>query len=214
MSLRWVSVNPRLKLNSETRNFAEGLQTQLQTLQARSETLSTMTASDYVAEVNCALGRPPPVASPAESQWIEERRAQQRHSIIPISARRSHYIDSNGLGGSTPSHTYACPSSCSCNLLTCFIRLHTPSSSSLQNERTRSERHSSIQSGTALRYAVPTFQSSVRGDASLNDLLPPTHPAAPLQDGFDQFAPLSNALLDPQYVDMDRIISFQDSFMC
>lgn len=46
-----------------------------------------------------------------------------------------------------------------------------------------------------------------------NDLFPPNHPAPHLTDNLDSFAQLSHVLLDPQYMDMDRIISFQDSFM-
>lgn len=47
----------------------------------------------------------------------------------------------------------------------------------------------------------------------LSDLFPASHPTPHLADNLDSFAQLSNFLSDPQYMDMDRIISFQDSFM-
>ncbi|OQE10760.1 hypothetical protein PENVUL_c003G07340 [Penicillium vulpinum] len=101
MSTRWVSTNPSLKLSSETRNFAEGLSIQLQTLQGMMGSTSfSITASDYIDEVNYALGAQPPTASPADSQWIREHRARQRHSIIPVGARQSRYTDNNRRTGS------------------------------------------------------------------------------------------------------------------
>lgn len=112
MSSRWVSMNPSLKLNSEAMDFAQGLSSQLQTLQGTMDSPSfNITASDYVTEVNRALGVQPPATSPGESQWLAERRAQQRHSIIPVGARQSHYLDTNGLRTGSDhqspfSHTY------------------------------------------------------------------------------------------------------------
>jgi hypothetical protein len=50
------------------------------------------------------------------------------------------------------------------------------------------------------------------GDITLDGLFPPTDLTPSSGDSLDGFAPLSNFLLDPQYVDLDRIISFQDSF--
>jgi hypothetical protein len=98
MSDRWVSMNPNLKLKSETRNFAEGLLLQLRAVQEKIGSFSfDIAACDYVAEVNSALGMEAPAINTGQSQWIQERRAQQRHSIIPVNARQSHYIDASRL---------------------------------------------------------------------------------------------------------------------
>jgi hypothetical protein len=53
---------------------------------------------------------------------------------------------------------------------------------------------------------------SQNADLALDGLFPSTDLTPSSGDSLDGFAPLSNFLLDPQYVDMDRIISFQDSF--
>ncbi|KAJ5377850.1 uncharacterized protein N7496_005259 [Penicillium cataractarum] len=98
MSDRWISMNPGLKLNAGSTNFSEGLLSQLQNLQEKCRFPSfNVAASGYVAEVNFALGIQAPVSSPGESQWIEERRAQQRHSIIPVTEKQSHYISTSRL---------------------------------------------------------------------------------------------------------------------
>jgi hypothetical protein len=47
----------------------------------------------------------------------------------------------------------------------------------------------------------------------LGDLFPAHRQMQPLAGGIDGFAPLYTFLSDPQYIDMDRIISFQDSFV-
>ncbi|KAJ5303076.1 hypothetical protein N7476_009875 [Penicillium atrosanguineum] len=112
MSSRWVSMNPSLKLTSNATDFSQGLSSQLHTLQRMIGSPSfNVTASDYVAEVNHALGVKLPAVSPGESQWLAERRTQQRHSIIPVGARHSHYLDTNGLRTGSDhqspfSHTY------------------------------------------------------------------------------------------------------------
>lgn len=91
-------MSPGLKLNAGSTNFSEGLLLQLQNLQERCRSPSfNIAALGYVAEVNSALGIQAPVSSPGESQWIEERRAQQRHSIIPVTERQSHYISTSRL---------------------------------------------------------------------------------------------------------------------
>jgi hypothetical protein len=98
ISDRWVSINPNLKLRSEARNFAEGLLFQLRTVQEKVGSLSfDIAACDYISEVNSALGMEAPATNTGQSQWIQERRAQQRHSIIPVNARQSHYIDTTRL---------------------------------------------------------------------------------------------------------------------
>jgi hypothetical protein len=98
MSDRWTSMNPELKMDDNIRNFAGGLLDQLQVSQEISGPLSF----DYITEVNRALGVELPARSPDNSQWIEERRAQQRHSIIPVTGNRSHYISNNRtIGGSS-----------------------------------------------------------------------------------------------------------------
>lgn len=99
MSDRWVSMNPSLKMSAGTRNFAEGLLTQLRAVQEKVGSFSfDIAASDYITEVNSALGMKAPAAKPGESQWLQECRAQQRHSIIPVNARQSNYIDASRLG--------------------------------------------------------------------------------------------------------------------
>lgn len=78
------------------------------------------------------------------------------------------------------------------------------------------EEHASVQSGVIQpRHALAPQAQDLpqRTDLTFNELFPSTDAAPPLGDNVDGFAPLSNFLLDPQYVDMDRIISFQDSFM-
>jgi hypothetical protein len=91
-------MNPNLKLKSEAKNFAEGLLLQLRRVQEKIRSSSFDTAAcDYVAEVNLALGMEAPATNTGQSQWIQERRAQQRHSIIPVDGRQSHYIDTNRL---------------------------------------------------------------------------------------------------------------------
>ncbi|CAL5866970.1 uncharacterized protein PFLUO_LOCUS1182 [Penicillium psychrofluorescens] len=98
MSARWESMSPGLKLSSETKNFAEGLLFQLQNLQENAASAPLTTDPlEYFTEVNLALGMRPPTVNPGESQWLQERRAQQRHSIIPVNGRGSHYINNSGL---------------------------------------------------------------------------------------------------------------------
>lgn len=53
---------------------------------------------------------------------------------------------------------------------------------------------------------VPAFQATAGS--------PSTHCSPQLEGSLDEFSQLSaNFLLDPQYCEMDRIISFQDSYM-
>ena len=59
----------------------------------------------------------------------------------------------------------------------------------------------------------PDSDTHAGADVVLNNLFPTADPTPHLGENLDGFAPLSNFLLDPQYMDMDRIISFQDSFM-
>lgn len=98
MSDRWTSMNPELKMDDDIKNFAGDLLEQLQVSQEASGPLSF----DYITEVNRALGVERPARSPDNSQWIEERRAQQRHSIIPVTGNRPHYISNDRvMGGSS-----------------------------------------------------------------------------------------------------------------
>lgn len=91
-------MNPELKMSDIIKNFAGGLLDQLQI----SQEASVAPSFDYITEVNHALGVELPARSPDNSQWIEERRAQQRHSIIPVTGNRSHYINNDrGIGGSS-----------------------------------------------------------------------------------------------------------------
>ncbi|KAJ6003098.1 hypothetical protein N7451_005645 [Penicillium sp. IBT 35674x] len=91
MSDRWTSMNPELIMDDNIKNFAGDLLEQLQVSQEASAPLSF----DYITEVNRALGVERPARSPDNSQWIEERRAQQRHSIIPVTGNRPHYISND-----------------------------------------------------------------------------------------------------------------------
>lgn len=195
MSDRWISMNPTLKLRSDAKDFAKGLLLQLQRLQ---ESIASpnffLSALEYITEVNYALGIQAPVPTPENSQWLEERRAQQRHSIIPVSTRQSHYISSNGLRrGSDRQNDLA-------------TTLHTPSSeASLAGQ---------AQSDFLLRARPPGGQAYFLPTSQTNDVLSSNYETSPMEDNIDEFAQLSaNFLLDPQYCDMDRIISFQDTFI-
>lgn len=98
MSDRWNSMNIALKLHPDAKDFAKCLLQQLHNLQeSTSATSFSASALQYIPEVNDALGIETPISSPETSQWLEERRAQQRHSIIPVGMRQSHYISPNRL---------------------------------------------------------------------------------------------------------------------
>ncbi|KAJ5748322.1 uncharacterized protein N7511_010018 [Penicillium nucicola] len=200
MSDRWVSMNPNLKLRSETRNFAEGLILQLRTVAEKIGSFSfDIAASDYIAEVNSALGMEAPATNTGQSQWIQERRAQQRHSIIPVNARQSHYMDTNrllrGADQQSPLDPIVAPP------------LRPVQSDGIQPGNFRSMQP--IEVNPSRSQFEPPNQDR---DIALDGLFPPTDLTPSSGDGLDGFAPLSNFLLDPQFVDMDRIISFQDSF--
>lgn len=222
MSSRWVSMNPSLKLNSHVTDFSQGLSSQLHTLQGMLGSPSfAVTASDYVAEVNRALGVQPPAMSPGESQWIAERRAQQRHSIIPVGAKQSHYLDTNGLRTGSDhqspfSHTYVSHSIFMSITNWRLSRMQTPSTGSMHNGRPIIEDRASVPLGVVQprHTLVPQAQNiQPRSELALNEFFTSNNSAQPLGENLDGFAPLSTFLLDPQYMDMDRIISFQDSFM-
>lgn len=60
---------------------------------------------------------------------------------------------------------------------------------------------------------VSQVQPQTQTEPANNGLFPSDQSIPPLDDGSVSFTELSNFLLDTQYVQMDRIISFQDSFM-
>ncbi|KAJ5125795.1 hypothetical protein N7448_005109 [Penicillium atrosanguineum] len=177
MSSRWVSMNPSLKLTSNATDFSQGLSSQLHTLQRMIGSPSfNVTASDYVAEVNHALGVKLPAVSPGESQWLAERRTQQRHSIIPVGARHSHYLDTNGLRTGSDhqspfSHT-----------------MQTPSSGSMHSGRTTNEDHASVPTSTGQsRHALaPQAQhAQPGGDLTFNEIFTSNNATQPLGDNLD-----------------------------
>jgi hypothetical protein len=215
-------MNPSLKLNSVATDFSQGLSSQLHTLQGVLGSPSfDVTASDYVAEVSRALGVQPPATSSGESQWIAERRAQQRHSIIPVGAKQSHYLDTNGLRTGSDhqspfSHTYVLRSVLMSITNLILSRMQTPSTGSMHNGNSRIEDRASVPPGVVQPHPVLAPQAQniqSRGDLAFNGFFTPNNAAQPLGENVDGFAPLSTFLLDPQYMEMDRIISFQDSFM-
>lgn len=93
-----------------------------------------------------------------------------------------------------------------CSKLTYPYRLQTTSSEALLADQAQSERILSARPAEGQLYFVPTLQA--------NGAFPSNHTTPSMEDSLDEFTQLSaNFLLDPQYCDMDRIISFQDSFM-
>ncbi|KAE8330226.1 fungal-specific transcription factor domain-containing protein [Aspergillus sergii] len=217
MSARWVSSNPNLRLAQGNDNFANALLSQLQRLQERCKYIepSELDALGYSVEVNFALGISSPPASLGESQWVRERRAQQRHSIIPVNGQRSHYMNSSPSvqrpnQRSAHGHAYAAQQDVAPSVNA------TPSGP--QVESTEAVRNMSLWNGnqTPSQERMSTFRtggvySTRTGPQAPMDGLFPAAATSPF-DGSDSFAALSNFLLDPQYLDMDRIISFQDSF--
>ncbi|KAE8392540.1 fungal-specific transcription factor domain-containing protein [Aspergillus alliaceus] len=204
MSARWVSSNPSLKLESGTDNFAEALLAQLQSLQdlCKHTQPFELNALGYAREVCFALGLRSPPATLGESQWLRERRAQQRHSIIPVNGTRSHYMNSSPSAQTSNQNN---------------VGNHTFGSQQGASSPTRSARHwngnpALDQSGVAPLRTAHVYRTEAGPHTALDDLFPPAHATSPLGDGSESFAALSNFLLDPQYLDMDRIISFQDSF--
>ncbi|KAF5864612.1 hypothetical protein ETB97_007170 [Aspergillus alliaceus] len=204
MSARWVSSNPSLKLESGTDNFAEALLAQLQSLQdlCKHTQPFELNALGYAREVCFALGLRSPPATLGESQWLRERRAQQRHSIIPVNGTRSHYMNSSPSAQTSNQNN---------------VGNHTFGSQQGASSPTRSARHwngnpALDQSGVAPLRTAHVYRTEAGPHTALDDLFPPAHVTSPLGDGSESFAALSNFLLDPQYLDMDRIISFQDSF--
>ncbi|KAB8230281.1 transcription factor domain-containing protein [Aspergillus alliaceus] len=204
MSARWVSSNPSLKLESGTDNFAEALLAQLQSLQdlCKHTQPFELNALGYAREVCFALGLRSPPATLGESQWLRERRAQQRHSIIPVNGTRSHYMNSSPSAQTSNQNN---------------VGNHTFGSQQGASSPIRSARHwngnpALDQSGVAPLRTAHVYRTEAGPHTALDDLFPPAHVTSPLGDGSESFAALSNFLLDPQYLDMDRIISFQDSF--
>ena len=205
MSARWVSMNPSLRLTSETKSFAESLLFQLQNLRSKCNNSPNfqIDALGYASEVNTALGLQEPDPDLGDSQWLEERRAQQRHSIIPVTGRRSHYMNSGSSGGvgqhSPQNHAY------------------TPQGThpgSPDAARRGGGHPPTVQFDVNTSFAaLPVQRPQAAPDTSFNGLFPPPQPTLPLGGNLDNFASLSNVLLDPQYVDMDRVISFQDTFI-
>lgn len=100
-------MNPTLKLQTDREDLAQGLFLQLQALQEKCKSLSTtgIDALGYAAEIHCALGVHVPPASVGKSQWLEERRSHQRHNIVPVNGRRSHYISVGYLGHGSDQHS-------------------------------------------------------------------------------------------------------------
>ncbi|KAE8347213.1 hypothetical protein BDV24DRAFT_173121 [Aspergillus arachidicola] len=217
MSARWVSSNPNLRLAQGNDNFANALLSQLQRLQERCKYIETseLDALGYAVEVSFALGIRSPPASLGESQWVRERRAQQRHSIIPVNGQRSHYMNSSPSvqrpnQRSVHGHAYAAQQDVAPSVNA------TPSGP--QVESAEAVRNMSLWNGnqTPSQERMSTFRtggvySTRTGPQAPMDGLFPAAATSPF-DGSDSFAALSNFLLDPQYLDMDRIISFQDSF--
>ncbi|KNG89013.1 hypothetical protein ANOM_002401 [Aspergillus nomiae NRRL 13137] len=213
MSARWVSSNPNLRLTLKTDNFASGLLSQLQKLQERCKYVEPfeLDALGYAIEVSFALGIRSPPASLGESQWVRERRAQQRHSIIPVNGQRSHYMNSSPCAHRSDQcsdHDHA-----SQPVVAPSVNV-TPSGPPVASDATirdmgqwNGNQISNQQRMNTLR-ARDAYPSQT---GPMDGLFPSASAASPL-DGSDSFAALSNFLLDPQYLDMDRIISFQDSF--
>ncbi|KAB8255029.1 fungal-specific transcription factor domain-containing protein [Aspergillus pseudonomiae] len=213
MSARWVSSNPNLRLTLKTDNFASGLLSQLQKLQERCKYVEPfeLDALGYAIEVSFALGIRSPPASLGESQWIRERRAQQRHSIIPVNGQRSHYMNSSPCAHRSDQcsdHDHA-----SQPVVAPSVNV-TPSGPQVASDATirdmgqwNGNQISNQQRMDTLR----TRDAYATQTGPVDGLFPSASAASPL-DGSDSFAALSNFLLDPQYLDMDRIISFQDSF--
>ncbi|KAB8244933.1 hypothetical protein BDV35DRAFT_381923 [Aspergillus flavus] len=217
MSARWVSSNPNLRLAQGNDNFANALLSQLQRLQERCKYIepSELDALGYAVEVSFALGIRRPPDSLGESQWVRERRAQQRHSIIPVNGQRSHYMNSSpsvqrSNQRSIHGHAYAAQQDVAPSVNA------TPPGP--QVESVEAVRNMSLWNGnhTPSQERMGTFRtegvySTRTGPQAPMDGLFPAAATSPF-DGSDSFAALSNFLLDPQYLDMDRIISFQDSF--
>ncbi|KAE8382655.1 fungal-specific transcription factor domain-containing protein [Aspergillus bertholletiae] len=218
MAARWVSSNSSLRLVQGNDSFANSLLSQLQKLQERCKYIEPfeLDALGYAIEVSFALGIRSPPASSGESQWVRERRAQQRHSIIPVNSQRSHYMNSSPSAQRSDQrtahdHTYA-----SQRGVTPSVNA-TPSSSQAEphaairdasqwngNETSGQQRMSTLRAGGV-------YPTQAGPQPRMDGLFPPAAATSPL-DGSDSFAALSNFILDPQYLDMDRIISFQDSF--
>ncbi|OGM50920.1 hypothetical protein ABOM_000712 [Aspergillus bombycis] len=216
MSARWVSSNPSLRLTPQTDNLASGLLSQLQKLQERCKYVEPfeLDALGYAIEVSFALGIRSPPASIGESQWVKERRAQQRHSIIPVNGQRSHYMNGSP-SAQRPDHcSVHDPASQSTGAPSANT---TPSGPQVVSGATMRDMgqwngyQTSNQQGISTARARNVYTPQTGPHASMDGIFPSAGAASPL-DGSDSFAALSNFLLDPQYLDMDRIISFQDSF--
>ncbi|KAE8136436.1 fungal-specific transcription factor domain-containing protein [Aspergillus pseudotamarii] len=216
MSARWVSSNPNLRLTQGNDNFANALLSQLQRLQERCKYIDPfeLDALGYAVEVSFALGIRSPPTNSGESQWVRERRAQQRHSIIPVNGQRSHYMTS------TPSAHRSSQSTvhdqASHQNVTSSVNATPPSPQVAPGPAMRetsqwNRNHIPTQQHMGTVHAGSVYPTQTGSQAPLDGLFPSVGEASPL-DGSDSFVALSNFLLDPQYLDMDRIISFQDSF--
>ncbi|KAB8276487.1 hypothetical protein BDV30DRAFT_246376 [Aspergillus minisclerotigenes] len=217
MSSRWVSSNPNLRLAQGNDNFANALLSQLQRLQERCKYIepSELDALGYAVEVSFALGIRSPPASLGESQWVRERRAQQRHSIIPVNGQRSHYMNSSPSvqrpnQRSVHGHAYAAQQDVAPSVNATPPGPQVESADAVRNMSLWNGNHTPSQERMGTFRTGGVYSTRTGPQAPMDGLFPAA--ATSPFDGSDSFAALSNFLLDPQYLDMDRIISFQDSF--
>ncbi|QMW26525.1 hypothetical protein G4B84_001770 [Aspergillus flavus NRRL3357] len=217
MSARWVSSNPNLRLAQGNDNFANALLSQLQRLQERCKYIepSELDALGYAVEVSLALGIRRPPDSLGESQWVRERRAQQRHSIIPVNGQRSHYMNSSpsvqrSNQRSIHGHAYAAQQDVAPSVNATPPGPQVESVEAVRNMSLWNGNHTPSQERMGTFRTEGVYSTRTGPQAPMDGLFPAAAPSP--FDGSDSFAALSNFLLDPQYLDMDRIISFQDSF--